>query len=80
MEGNALPPSERMEDDRPVQQRVVFRVGKPLDCKEYLAQRQRAFQALAGGGDADGIDADQFTVNHIMELLASLRETGRYPE
>ena len=81
MEGNALPPSERMEDDRPVQQRVVFRVGKPLDCKDYLAQRQQAFQALAGGAqEVDGIDADQFTVNHIMELLASLRETGRYPE
>ncbi|MDH4224701.1 MAG: hypothetical protein OEW12_03540 [Deltaproteobacteria bacterium] len=84
MEGNLLPTKEVMEEERPVAAKVVFRVGPPLDCKRFLEQQQAAFEALKDTSLADGsrlppgMDADQYAVNHIMEMLANLRRKGGY--
>ncbi len=81
MEGNTLPPLTRMEDERPIQDRVVYRVGPPVDTRAFLAQQQEVFagQVRAGVLPADA-DFEQFVVEHIMTMLGSLRQTGRYPD
>ena len=77
MEGNTLPPEERMEDERPIYDKVVFRVGAPVDCKPFLAAEKKRFgEAQAAGRLADGMDCEQFTVGRIMEMLETLRLTG----
>ena len=76
MEGNALPPLERMEDERPIQTRVRFRVGPALDCKAFLAEGKDAFAATGPSEAAE--DADRFSVNRIMDMLDNLRNLGRY--
>lgn len=76
MEGNTLPPLDVMEDERPVQAKVLFRVGEPLECKAFLAERKRAFEKAGPTPEAE--DFDQFVANGIIAMLAKLRETGAY--
>ena len=79
MEGNTLPPLARMEDERPIQERIVFRVGPALDSKAFLAERRTAHEeAIRAGKLPPDADFDQETVEHIMTMLANLRRTGRY--
>ena len=73
MEGNALPPLERMEDERPIQAKVLYRVSPPLDTATFLAAQKDAFEAE---GEPGG-DFDQYVADTIMTLLARLRESGR---
>ena len=79
MEGNVLPPRSRMEDERPVQSKVVFRVGPPLDCRAFLALQREIYERYAAEkGGAEAQDYHQFTVNRIMKMLEDLRLTGGY--
>ena len=79
MDGNTLPPMPRMEDERPVQAKVVFRVGAALDCKSFLAgQKALLDEAVQAGGLPPDADLDQFVVENLMALLANLRVTGCY--
>jgi 1-acyl-sn-glycerol-3-phosphate acyltransferase len=79
MEGNTLPPLARMEEERPVQARVVFRVGPPLDCKAFLAaERRRIAEAQRAGRLPADADPDQVVVEHIMAMLEHLRLHGSY--
>ena len=76
MDGNLLPPLERMEDERPIQARVLFRIGAPLDCSAFLEAGKAAFEAA---GEPGG-DFDQRVADRIMAMLAALRDKGRYAE
>jgi glycerol-3-phosphate O-acyltransferase len=77
MEGNTLPPLARMEDERPIQDRVVFRVGPPLPTKPFLERQRARFEAeRASAAVPPGLDFEQYTVNRIMALLHDLRTTG----
>ncbi|MDH4121009.1 MAG: hypothetical protein OEV94_04820 [Deltaproteobacteria bacterium] len=79
MDGNTLPVRKRMEEERPKLARVVFRVGAPLDCKSFLQdQYARHQQAAQAGALPEGLEADQYVVNHVMEMLMNLRKTGDY--
>ena len=79
MQGNTLPPLPVMEDERPVQDKVVFRVGPPVDCKGFLAsQHQRHEELVKSSALPESSDFEQWCVNGIMEMLASLRTTGGY--
>ncbi len=79
MEGNTLPVQERMEDERPIQDTVIFRVGAPLDSKAFLAQqRARYREALDGGQVTSAIEQDTFIVDQIMRMLENLRLSGAY--
>jgi glycerol-3-phosphate O-acyltransferase len=79
MDGNTLPPLSRMEDERPIQDRVVFRVGPALNCAAFIAEQRAAFEeALKAGLLPDQADFEQYTAEHIMTMLANLRLTGRY--
>lgn len=79
MEGNLLKPLPRMEDERPRQDRVVFRVGPAIGCDALLRGQRRQFEAAQASGTLeDGLDFEQFTANRIIELLADLRRTGRF--
>ena len=81
MEGNALPPEARMEDERPIQAKVVFRIGPALDCKAFLAAERERFEAArrAGALPADA-DYEQAVVERIMAMLEHLRRHGSYGE
>ena len=79
MEGNTLPPEERMEDERPLPDKVIFRFGPPLDCKAFLAGEKARYKAQLSAGRLSGdMDYEQFTVNRIMEMLENLRLKGNY--
>jgi 1-acyl-sn-glycerol-3-phosphate acyltransferase len=79
MDGNALPPLPRMEDERPLQAKVVFRIGPALDCKAFLAAEKAKFErAVQSGVVPAEADVDQFTVEDVMAMLANLRLTGSY--
>lgn len=79
MEGNTLPPGERMEDERPIQDKVVFRVGPPLDCRAFLAAEKRRFEADQEAGRlGPEADYEQWVVEDIMAMLEHLRLHGRY--
>lgn len=79
MEGNTLPPAPRMEDERPLQAKVVFRAGPLLDCKAFLAEQKALFDAaVQAGALPQDADLDQFVVENIMAMLANLRLTGSY--
>jgi glycerol-3-phosphate O-acyltransferase len=79
MDGNTLPPMSKMEDERPVQTKVVFRVGPALDCKAFLAEQKALFdEAHQAGVLPHDADPDQFAVENIMAMLANLRLTGKY--
>jgi len=79
MDGNTLPPLPRMEDERPIQARVVFRVGPALDCKSFLAeQKARLDEAVGAGTLPPEADPGQFAVEQVMAMLANLRLTGAY--
>jgi glycerol-3-phosphate O-acyltransferase len=77
MEGNTLPPLPRMEDERPIQAKVVFRIGPALDCKAFLAGQRALFdEAMHAGVLPHDADPDQFAVENVMAMLANLRLTG----
>ena len=79
MEGNTLPPEERMEDEQPLPDKVIFRFGAPLDTKAFLADQQRRFEReRAEGKLPNTMNTDQYTVNRIMTMLENLRLTGAY--
>jgi len=79
MEGNTLPVQERMEDERPIQDTVVFRVGPALDSKTFLAQqRARYREALGGGHVTSATEQDRYIVDQIMLMLENLRTSGSY--
>ncbi len=81
MDGNTLPPLSRMEDERPVQDRVTFRVGPPVACRAFLAEQRAAFdEAVNAGLLPEGADFEQYTAEHIMNMLANLRLTGKYAD
>jgi len=79
MEGNTLPPGERMEDERPIQDKVIFRMGRPLDTAAFLAAEKAHIEAdqRAGRLPADA-NPDQVTVERIMVMLEHLRLHGDY--
>jgi glycerol-3-phosphate O-acyltransferase len=77
MEGNTLPPLARMEDERPIQDKVVFRVGPPLASKAFLAAEKARFEAeRAAGRLPAAADYEQVVVQRIMSLLEHLRLQG----
>lgn len=79
MEGNTLPPGARMEDERPLPDKVVFRFGSPLDNPAFLAEQQQRYDAdQAAEGLPPDVDYEQYTVNRIMVMLENLRLHGSY--
>ena len=79
MEGNILPPGARMEDERPIQDKVIFRVGRPIESKAFLTeQREIHNTALASAGGKVEEDFEQFAVNRLMRMLEQLRLKGDY--
>jgi len=79
MDGNTLPPGERMEDERPIQDTVVFRVGPALPCKAFLAEERERFDAARTEGRLPpDADYEQTVVEHIMAMLEHLRLHGSY--
>ncbi|MDH5750938.1 MAG: hypothetical protein OEZ59_00795 [Deltaproteobacteria bacterium] len=79
MDGNALPPLSRMEDEVPMQDKVVFRVGPRLDTAEFLGVQRKLFADLQAKGDVSpDMDAEMFTMERVMQMLENLRLTGRY--
>ena len=79
MEGNLLPPGPEMEKERPVQERVVFRVGPAMECKPFLARQKALFeQGIAEGKLQPDSDFEQFAVDRIMVMLERLRLEGCY--
>ena len=79
MEGNLLPPLDRMEDERPEQARVLFRAGPALVCKEFLQDLRRRYeQGGEAGGEPVNSDYEQFVANSVTAMLANLRLSGCY--
>lgn len=77
MEGNLLPPRANMEEERPVQEKVVLRVGKPLQCKDFLASMKARHAAeKEKGGIPPDQDWEQYAVERIMNMLERLRLAG----
>ncbi len=81
MEGNTLPPAEKMEAERPVTCKVVFRIGRPLKCEEYLNHRRQQFAADQESGKLP-LEADfqQHTAYDVIKLLEELRTQGDYQD
>ena len=81
MEGNLLPPAPLMEEERPIQEKVVLRVGKPLHCEDFLDRMKVRY---AGGKERGEIlpdlDWEQFTVDRIMDMLEQLRLGGEFTD
>jgi len=56
MEGNTLPPLERMEDERPIQTKVLYRIGPAIETEPFLNRLKQEHEALGtpslpqGGG------------------------------
>jgi len=70
MKGNTLPATVGpMEREVPVQDRVVFRVGAPLTCPDYLTASRLLWEA-----SGSPLDFEQFTVNRVMDLLDELHQ------
>lgn len=79
MDGNTLPPGERMEEERPQKARVVFRVGPPLECHAFVAAQKRRYAAAREAGELAGEqDFERYAVEQIMRLLECLRTEGHY--
>lgn len=79
MEGNLLPPRLKMDDERPIQDRVVFRMGRMLHTKDFLAGQRGIFdRAREEGRLSSDVDFEQFTVERIMKMLESLRVKGDF--
>jgi glycerol-3-phosphate O-acyltransferase len=68
MEGNPLPATAGpMEAEVPVQAKVVFHVGAPVTCDDYLTASRLLWEA-----SGSPLDFEQFTVNRVMDLLHEL--------
>ena len=78
MEGNALPVKDKMEDERPVQAKVVFRVGAPIAAKAFVAAQKTEWEGLPN--DQRAPDAETHTVRKVMKLLDDVRSSGTYGE
>lgn len=79
MEGNLLHPRPNMEDERPNQDRVVFRMGRALETRAFLAEQREIFDQACGEGKLPPEpDFEQFAVERIMKMLDSLRVNGDF--
>ena len=79
MEGNTLPPLARMEDEKPIQEKVVFRVGPGLHTGEFLTTERRRFDEMKAQGKISGDqDKDMFVMRRVMTMLENLRVQGGY--
>lgn len=79
MEGNLLQPRPRMEDERPRQDKVVFRMGRPLQSKAFLEEQLAIFDRAIGESRlGPQPDFEQFTVERIMTMLEALRTQGDF--
>jgi glycerol-3-phosphate O-acyltransferase len=68
MSGNCLPATAGpMDAELPIQAKVVFRVGAPLTCSDYLTASRLLWEA-----SGSPLDFEQFTVNRVMDLLDEL--------
>jgi glycerol-3-phosphate O-acyltransferase len=68
MQGNPLPATAGpMASEVPVRARVVFHVGAPITCDDYLAASHLLWEA-----SGSPLDFEQFTVNRVMDLLEEL--------
>ena len=68
MQGNTLPATTGpMESEVPVRARVVFNVGAPITCDDYLTASHLLWEA-----SGSPLDFEQFTVNRVMDLLDEL--------
>ncbi|RMF86794.1 MAG: hypothetical protein D6739_02660, partial [Nitrospirae bacterium] len=72
MVGNPLPATEGpMELERPIQDRVIFRIGAPIRCADYLVASRMLWEA-----SGSPLDYEQFTVNRVMDLLHELHHAA----
>ncbi|HBB41645.1 MAG: hypothetical protein COW73_05495 [Nitrospirae bacterium CG18_big_fil_WC_8_21_14_2_50_70_55] len=72
MVGNPLPATAGpMELEVPIQDRVVFRVGAPLACADYLMASRVAWESAGAP-----LDFEQFTANRVMDLLRELHRAA----
>jgi len=72
MVGNLLPATAGpMEEELPVQDRVIFRVGAPITCADYLVASRMLWEA-----SGSPLDYEQFTVNRVMDLLDELHQAA----
>jgi hypothetical protein len=81
MEGNTLPPRERMEDERPIQAKVLYRVGPAVYTASFLDELKEEYGSEDRGPGAGGCevpDFDTFAVQRVMTMLGNLREKGSY--
>ena len=78
MEGNILPPGEQMEDERPIQCKVVYRFGRALESKHFMPEQRKIHQQAMEAGSTVEPDPEQFAVNRLMRMLEQLRLTGDY--
>lgn len=79
MDGNPLPPQPRMEDERPVQVEVLFRVSPALDTAAFLAAQKKIYAAQVAAHQIPAeLDYEQHTVNHLMTMLERLRLEGSF--
>ena len=79
MEGNLLEPRPKMEDERPRQDKVIFRMGRPLQSRAFLEEQLAIFdKAIAEGKLGAQPDFEQFTVERIMLMLEALRTRGEF--
>lgn len=73
MVGNPLPATAGpMAAELPVQDRVIFRVGAPIACAEYLVANRLLWEA-----SGSPLDYEQFTVNQVMDLLDALHRDAK---
>ena len=72
MVGNPLPATAGpMDQELPVQDRVIFRVGAPITCADYLVASRMLWEA-----SGSPLDFEQFTVNRVMDLLDELHQAA----
>lgn len=81
MEGNVLPVKDRMEEERPVHDKVVYRVSPALNTADFLASQKEKFtQASQAGALPEGMEFEEYTVKRIMAMLDEVRQTGKYKD
>jgi len=61
MEGNLLPVGNKMKDETPKQDKIVFVISEPVPAQAYLEESRRLFEK-----QTQEKDFDQFNVDRIM--------------
>ncbi len=61
MQGNLLPVGDVMEEEMSTQDKIVFRVSKPVLTETYLEKSHRLFEK-----QTKETDFDQFNVDRVM--------------